>query len=241
VTFAILAHERPISALWSVAQATVARDAELVANEFEWGHTVYDRPAISQGGWTIVGHVLRDPWGINPERCEPDRVVAALTTYGPAAMGMFAGPWLAIDESAGRMYGAHNGIVKVWQASDVAGTTPSAVQSLAKSRPQLPPVSWPVVADRVPNASMSGLMNEVESRLPSLGATIAEDGELSARLVTGTNTAIAFVQTCLIDEIETWRHADVSRLRFQVERLGFTLLVPFLERPFVDSLGFVVT
>jgi hypothetical protein len=128
--------------LAAVARAVGGREWPAEAFETGWGAVaVAGAPTARVGDWLVAGAPVLDPWGVPAPAGGNDvgPVAAAFDRYGPAAVQLAAGPFLAVDLAYGRVVVAINGIVPVHVSTLgrwVASTSAQVVDALGKGGPE---------------------------------------------------------------------------------------------------------
>lgn len=165
----------------------VARIGTGMAMRTPWGAVaVADGPSWRVGDWLVAGYPQVHPWGVPGADLSGSEVAAELNRYGPAAIQMTSGPFVAVDLLTGSVLRAMNGIVPVVvsvRPNWVASTSAEAAASIASGPLRAVPAGHfaspdgmvtsacgTFVGESVPEVNWAGIASEVNSVLAPLGA-----------------------------------------------------------------------
>ena len=83
----------------ALASVVERRAGPTEAIDMEWGAVVVAGASMAWvGDWLVAGTPTRDPWGVPGDAAvEAVAVATAFDRYGPAAVQLAGGPFLAVD------------------------------------------------------------------------------------------------------------------------------------------------
>lgn len=254
--------------LAAVARAVGGRDWPAEAFETGWGAVaVAGAPTARAGDWLVAGAPVLDPWGVPAAApaggSDVGPVAAAFDRYGPAAVQLAAGPFLAIDLAYGRVVRAINGIVPVHVSTLgrwVASTSAQVVGALGGGDPDGYEIAapgssvshagdvatWgPIPPDPgVATLPWAWVDRSVGERVSGLGALAPFPGEPDLWCTAHGPAALYLprLQPSPRGPDPLARYGDLRRealprLWWKVRQAGRWLYAPAFERPVVDAVA----
>jgi len=251
--------------LAAVAPAVGGREWPSEAFETGWGAVVVaGAPTARVGDWLVAGAPVLDPWGVPAAAGGSDvgPVAAAFDRYGPAAVQLATGPFLALDLAYGRVVLAINGIVPVHVSTLgrwVASTSAQVVVALGGGGPEGHEVAapgtsvsaagdiatWgPITPDPgVATVPWGWVDRSVGERVAGLGALAPFPGEPDVWCTaTGQALYLPRLRPAPRGPDPLARYRDLRRqvlphLWWKARQAGRWLYAPSFERPVVDTVA----